>query len=132
MFDLDQKVSLESFQPCQVVLFRQKVGGVFSDTAKVFSQKQDYLKKLKSLQRANKKFSANHGYNISELCNILEKFGFTTSKAVVDIQYKKHCIRLYKLTSKLPNDLRHWKLEISRKYQKWVEIEPSGQSSFQK
>ena len=30
-----------------------------------------------------------HGRNILELYNILEKFRFTTSKAVVDIYYKK-------------------------------------------
>ena len=33
-----------------------------------------------------------HGRNILELCNILEKFRFTTSKAVVDIYYKKLCM----------------------------------------
>ena len=30
----------------------------------------------------------NHGHNILELCNILEKFQFAKSKAVVDISYK--------------------------------------------
>ena len=34
----------------------------------------------------------NRGYNILELCNILEKFRFITNKAVFDIQYKKHII----------------------------------------
>ena len=43
----------------------------------------------------------NHGHNILEICNILEIFGFTTSKVVVDIKHKKHCIGL---PYKLPND----------------------------
>ena len=43
----------------------------------------------------------NHGHNILEICKILEIFGFTTSKVVVDIKHKKHCIGL---PYKLPND----------------------------
>ena len=44
----------------------------------------------------------NRGHNILEICNILEKLGFTASKEVVDIKHKKHCIEL---PYKLPNDL---------------------------
>ena len=36
----------------------------------------------------------HHGHYILKLCNILENFRFTTSKVEVDIQYKKHCIRV--------------------------------------
>ena len=35
--------------------------------------------------RVKQKFSENLGHNILELSNILEKFRFTTSKAVLDI-----------------------------------------------
>ena len=30
-------------------------------------------------------------HNILKLCNILENFRSTTSKTILDIQYKKHC-----------------------------------------
>ena len=33
--------------------------------------------------------SYNPGHKILELCNILEKFGFTTTKAVLNNRYKK-------------------------------------------
>ena len=36
----------------------------------------------------------DHGHNIFEHNNILEKFRFTTGKVVVKIWCKKHCIRV--------------------------------------
>ena len=38
-----------------------------------------------------------------ELFKILEKFGFTTSKAMVDVYYKKHSMRI---AHKLPEALK--------------------------
>ena len=42
------------------------------------------------------------GHNILDFCNILEKFGFTTSKGVVDIYHKNIS---YELLLKLPNNV---------------------------
>ena len=56
-----------------------------------------YFQKLVSLlklEKRNEKFSDNHGDNILELYIILERFVFTTSKTVVDIYYKKYCVRV--------------------------------------
>ena len=56
----------------------------------------------------------NRGHNILEICNILEKLGFTASKEVVDIKHKKHCIEL---PYKLPNDhgwIAEWSYLIKR------------------
>ena len=53
--------------------------------------KLQLFQKLKKVQKASSFFlvnsfgAYNHGYNILELCIILEKFRFTRSKAVVDI-----------------------------------------------
>ena len=61
---------------------------------------------------------------------ILEKLGFNTSKAMVDICYKNI---VYKLPNELPNDLRLriWEYyEVLEKCQNWAEIEPSAQFSF--
>ena len=46
------------------------------------------MKSLFKMLTANEKLSHNHGPNISELYDIIEKFGFTISKAMIDIYIK--------------------------------------------
>ena len=43
------------------------------------------MKSLFKMLTANEKLSDNRGPDISELYDIIEKFGFTTSKAMIDI-----------------------------------------------
>ena len=43
------------------------------------------IKSLFKMLTANEKLSDNHGPNISELHDIIEKFGLTISKAMIDI-----------------------------------------------
>ena len=53
--------------------------GLFSETS--ISIQSEETKKI---------FLGNTGHIILELCNILEKFQFTTNKVVLDIYYENH------------------------------------------
>ena len=70
MFDLGQKVSVESFK-----LEHWK-------TLRPFLIKN--REPLFNVYRANKNFLENHEHNILELCNILQKIRFNKSKVVVN------------------------------------------------
>ena len=89
MFDLGQKMSLESFQIWLVVFFCLIEPSFLSEIG-LFSETWISIQS----EETKKIFLGNTGHIILELCNILEKFQFTTNKVVLDICYENHRIQV--------------------------------------
>ena len=65
----------------------------------------------------------NHGHNTLKLYNISEKFGFITTKALVGIYYKKHCLRNASPVAKQLKIKVSGNYALLRKCQNWIEFD---------
>ena len=84
---------LTQVKKCRYKAFNFGWWGFFNTTF-LSRAKIELFQKIESLfkvQRGKGKFSVNPRHDILEVCDILEKFEFATSKAVSYIQYKKDC-----------------------------------------